>query len=631
MSDRKVWVGFDTETHIIQPGNITPRLVSMQLYFPDDEVARVYLRKDANAVFRSMLENPRIGLVGHMTPYDIGVMVNEDPSLLPLVLECLGTKFRCTKVQEQLLRIAGDEPLKNLRLSDLVLKYLKIDISATKGEDTWRMRYHLLDGIDPKRWPLEAYDYAVDDAEYAYRVDDRQRSTPVLASHPTQDILNDAGRQLEAMFALHLMRVWGIRVDPARVVDLKKEISEVVSLGEETGKSLGFVREDGSRDMGALRDLVSDAYGGEPPYTLKGNIQTSKEVLQNSGNDELIAYAQGAQARTLYSTFIPILEKGFDSPINANFNVLVRSGRTSCWGPNLQNIPRYSGIREAFVPRPGMTFCSVDFDCIELRALSQVCLDWFGESALARAFQEGSDPHLLLASHLLDLPYDEALSRRYDPDVVSMRSLSKVMNFGFAGGLSAINFLKYAKGYGLVLDDDPQVAAVKATRLRDQWFLRWSEMRHYFRRISRMTRKGTCVIKQPWSGRVRGGVSFCSAANSFFQGLTADGCKLALVAFSRECYLAPKSSPLYGVRPLIFLHDEILAEGPSERAHEWSTEMQRIMVEEMSRVVPDIPVTCEAVLMDRWYKSACPIFRDGRLVAWSPDTAPPQSPMSSAL
>jgi DNA polymerase I-like protein with 3'-5' exonuclease and polymerase domains len=272
----------------------------------------------------------------------------------------------------------------------------------------------------------------------------------------------------------------------------------------------------------------------------------------------------------------------------------------------------------------------VDYDTIELRALAQVHLDWFGDSALARAFQNGSDPHLLLAAQLLGVSYSDAESRRYSGDVLKMRQLAKVMNFGFAGGLSATSFVDYAKGYGVVLNEDPRAAEVKATRLRDEWFRRWGEMRRYFRRISRMTRVGPCTIEQPWSGRIRGGVSFCSAANSFFQGLTADGCKLALVSFSKACYLASKSSPLYGVRPLIFLHDEILAEGPAGTAHEWSTEMQRIMVEEMSKVIPAIPVTVEAVLMDRWYKAACPVYRDGRLVVWTPDTALPHIPMSSA-
>ena len=137
----------------------------------------------------------------------------------------------------------------------------------------------------------------------------------------------------------------------------------------------------------------------------KGSVSTAQDELLGSGDKDLIAFAQGGVARKLLSTYVPFLDKGIGSPINAFFNVLVRTGRTSCSKPNLQNLPRSYGIREAFVPRPNMTFCTVDYDTIELRALAQVHLNWFGSSSLADAFVNGEDPHLSLAAYFLKLPY----------------------------------------------------------------------------------------------------------------------------------------------------------------------------------------------------------------------------------
>ncbi len=59
--------------------------------------------------------------------YDVGIMVNEDPTLLPLVFENYGENFRCTKVQEQLLRIASNHPhiMRDTNLAYLVKFYLE--------------------------------------------------------------------------------------------------------------------------------------------------------------------------------------------------------------------------------------------------------------------------------------------------------------------------------------------------------------------------------------------------------------------------------------------------------------------------------------------------------------------------
>ena len=55
------------------------------------------------------------------------------------------------------------------------------------------------------------------------------------------------------------------------------------------------------------------------------------------------------------------------------------------------------------------------------------------------------------------------------------------------------------------------------------------------------------------TGRVRGRVGFTQARNTPFQGLAADGAKLALWALIRA-----------GYRVVAFIHDEIIVELPEE-------------------------------------------------------------------
>lgn len=122
----------------------------------------------------------------------------------------------------------------------------------------------------------------------------------------------------------------------------------------------------------------------------------------------------------------------------------------------------------------------------------------------------------------------------------------------------------------------------------------------------------------PWSGRVRGGLDYCSAANSYFQGRTADGAKMANYNFSRDCYIAT-SGALRGVRPVLFLHDEIMSEMPEEQSHEAAMAKTDIMIRAMREVIPDVPITAKPVLMRRWYKGAKACFLDGLLVPSKPE------------
>ncbi len=58
---------------------------------------------------------------------------------------------------------------------------------------------------------------------------------------------------------------------------------------------------------------------------------------------------------------------------------------------------------------------------------------------------------------------------------------------------------------------------------------------------------------------MRGGLDFCSGANNGFQALESDIMKDGMYEVSRECY-TDRSSVLYGVRPLLLNHDDVLCE-----------------------------------------------------------------------
>jgi DNA polymerase I-like protein with 3'-5' exonuclease and polymerase domains len=347
-------------------------------------------------------------------------------------------------------------------------------------------------------------------------------------------------------------------------------------------------------------------------------------------------------------------------PVCARYEVLVETGRSSCSGgekeqqaTNFQNPPRKGDVRPCFMARPGFVLCSTDADTIELRAHAQNCLDLpgLGWSRLAEIFIEqkkngGPDPHETLAAEILRRPAAEIQAgvRANDKECEDARQFAKIPNYGFPGGLGAETFVSYAAGqmgretflrwFGR--ERDEQITFAKG--IRETWFETLPENRIYFQLVGQMmdeeTREGT--IRQLMSGRIRGRVRFTAAANGFFQGRVADAIKgEALFLLQQEAYEGLCSeqhrhggdlctlsgrSIYFGARPIMFLHDEPIAELPEDgREHLRAEKQRRVVVGTLERWMPDVPQGSSAVLTRRWYKGAKGLLVDGKLVPVKPE------------
>jgi DNA polymerase I-like protein with 3'-5' exonuclease and polymerase domains len=144
-------------------------------------------------------------------------------------------------------------------------------------------------------------------------------------------------------------------------------------------------------------------------------------------------------------------------------------------------------------------------------------------------------------------------------------------------------------------------------------------MEEYFNEMGRITGDfGDRRITQLGSGRVRGGLRFTQACNTLFQGKTSDGAKEALWLITLACYDEPKS-PLYGSRPVNFVHDEFILEAPIKRWRGAAEELARLAIKGMRKHIPDLPVQSEPYAMRWWDKRAEQVRDDnGRLQIWMP-------------
>jgi DNA polymerase I-like protein with 3'-5' exonuclease and polymerase domains len=629
-----IFLAFDTESWRIAPGRLAPPPVCLT-YEKSTGERGIYSTDAGASNLAHWLQSPDHILVGHNVAYDFAVMVAYRPQLLELVFNAYAAgRIRDTSLREKLIRLASGEMSSDFgsgRITSFSMQSIykfrfNEDLSEDKkNPDAWRLRYHELRHVPLAQWPEEASSYALEDATRTLRLFLAQGDddSPVV-DRATLAVTNEQ-EQVAAAWALHLAGVWGIRTDGHAVADLSLRLDQEAKGLEALVRAAGIFRPDGSKNMAAIRSLVSEILGDAAPLTEKGAISTDREALVRTGHPALQALAELGGIDKLRKTYVPMLVQGTEVPINPAWNTLVESGRTSCREPNLQNLPRKGGVRECFVPRKGFVFSAADYSTLELCTLAQVCLDLFGWSSMADALHAGQDLHLRMAAAILGITYDEAHARKKTPEVKEMRQLAKAANFGYPGGLGAASFATYAHAtYGVTVTEEESRA------LKAQWLAAWPEMRLFFDHVGeKLAMRDSFDLVQPRSGRVRGGVGYCDGCNSHFQGLASDGAKAAMFFIQQESYTGfselwtreehATPSPLYGCRMVAFIHDEFVLEVPEaiDLARAATTRLLEVMVQGMGIYVPDVPIKAEPTLMTRWYKDAEPVYDDaGNLLVW---------------
>lgn len=642
-------IAYDLETHLIQPGLLAPPIVCGSA--AGGRGGPVLMSKAKALEYIEYLLKAGETIAGANIAYDFGCVCAAKPELLPLVFEAYEqgrvhdvliaeTLDLIAKgcLQEGEIFLANGSKLKDPstgkitnRVSLAVAVMLRLGRSDAKRNDEWRLRYAELEAVPMEQWPHEARQYPVDDAVNTLEV--------ALAQEKQCENFGNMPSQAAAAWAAHLSAMWGIRSDATLVEAMRVALEAKRVEDVAYAKAVCFMREDGTKDMKVIKARVSDAYFGQPPLTEKGEVSTSREALEESGDESLERFSEVSKTEKLLKTYLPFVEAGTTAPINVKPNILLATGRASYEGL-IQLLPRKGPTRVCLGARPGTVWCSVDYSAIELSTLAQVCLWTVGHSRLAEAINEGKDPHCIMSAQIADVSYEEAVAGKESGPLADYRQGGKAANFGFPGGMGPIKFVASKRKEGLrvckVMFGRDDCGAVKVNRWKDkpceptceacakgaeqlrQFYLStWTEMPAYFGWINAHLQDSD-ALTQFVSGRKRGGLRYTSACNTLFQGLAADGAKLALWEVTRECYL-DTASPLYGSRVVIFAHDELILEMPEEKAHEAALRQTELMVSAMKQYVPDVRVSAEPALMRRWYKDAKKVVVDGRLVPWEPE------------
>lgn len=691
--------GVDAETALIRPGLLAPPMTCMSFAWRNGASVESDLCNYRESVARmwDLLSEQNDEFTGVNTVYDFGVLAAEEPKLIPLIFKafddgrCHDGANRQKLIDNARGLLGGYFPGDGQRkveytysVKGLVSRHLGIDLSVVKdAPDAWRLRYGELRDLPVEEWEESARKYAIDDGIYHLLIHEAQL--------PDEGLIRDAANQQRAHLALHLCSCWGVKTSPDAIRRLEEgaraTYDDLTQVLVEAGlvRASRQVRPSRKNPQGRWTDPTRDTKAakarmfavmtalGEPVKLTETGEELAKEreltlaeveeyacldedACIESGDEILLKYAERTSIQTVVSSHIPRLWLGVDTPLQARFEVILETGRTSCKfkekrkagdppestnGYQLQNVRRMPGIRECMVPRPGMVFYDVDFAQLELRTVAQVLLKIVGWSRLAEALNAGKDVHLALAAQIVGMSYEEALERKKEENVKKARQISKGANFGYPGSMGAKGFQIYARTQPerIILSLD------QCRELRENWLNTWPEFREYFEWAKSVcAAEGGITMEQLFSGRLRGRVVYGQLCNGMFQGLGADAAKAALYEVSKRCYTEQPCamcggdgtndddprigcyrcggdgiSPLYGTRPWTFVHDQIIGEAPEETAEQAAFECRDIMVREANKWLPDVPVTAEPVISRCWSKDASPVWLEAKMLPWTLD------------
>lgn len=608
----------DTETLPFGPCAMAPELVCLQ--FGDSSGVAIATRVEAEDCAREVLRHDTCWV---NAPYDMAVLAANFPDLLPVIVQAYDEdRVYDLAIRQRLIDLAAGSlgwaeiEGKNTKLvyslAELALRHLGLVLP--KGEETWRMRYGELMGVPVAQWPEEAVAYAELDVLVPAQVWERQPPHVV-----------DEHRQVKADFWTHLASCWGMTTSPEAVAAFEAEARANYRRLADALVASGLKRPDrvntkgvlveGSRDAKTAMAMLEQAYTGRGlavPRTPTGKVALDDAKCIASGDPRLADYGAFGSASKVLSSDVALLHQ-YGNPIHTRFHALLKTSDIGSSKPNLVNLPTRPGVRECFVPPPGFVYLACDYAGIQLRTWAQACINLLGYSEMAEYLNSGRDPHLKFAAHLLDITYEEACERPKkrgaEGSIYFERQCGKVGNFGKPGGMGPDRLVESAaKQYGVIITRE------QAVRL-DRIWRRWREAGPYLDLVSRMTRNGKIKIAQMYSGRVRGGLSYCDTANGIFSAIAYDALKDAGWLVMKDCYVNAKAV-LFGSRIVNVIHDELLLVVPEPIGHECAEAVSAHMVEAAKKWIPDVPAKVEATLMRRWSKAAEPTYENGRLVAW---------------
>jgi len=393
----------------------------------------------------------------------------------------------------------------------------------------------------------------------------------------------------------------GCYIDATRMDEAERWLRSELTKAELALNKWGKINWGSPKQVGKL--LYNDLSIKCPQTTRKGAPSTSESALNQIDHPavaDLIRYRGHRQQLSFFvEGWRPYI---VNSRIHPSFKLHgTVTGRPSCEHPNFQQVPRDTRIRSQITAPTGWTLVEADLSQIELRLAAELSrvpsmmeafrtgLDIHWKTALGELERYAGQRELVLATARAaqgsKTSYAEGIEilRKMGPDAAididpawkEIRKRAKAVSFGYLYGMWHKKFRIYARdNYGIVISDE------EARKSREAFFDLYplTTWHHSCQRIAAdygyvrtMTgRKRRLPHAQDGHDSPERAEAWRQAINSPIQGTASDLNLMVLLELA-------SAYPRTVVKPIITVHDAILAEVRDDYVERVATRLLEIM------------------------------------------------------
>ncbi len=578
LSQTKVF-SFDTETtgidaNIAELVGLVFSVEKTKAYYVPISEDQVLAKKHA-AIFKDVLENPKIEKIGQNIKYDILIMKWYDIEIQGL--------YHDTMIAHYLLEPDQRHKLDYLTAAYLDYKMVPIeDLIGKRGKNQLTMR-----DVDINK----VAEYAGEDADLTLQVhsvlEKKMKEIDVEKIYTTiEEPLIDV---------LAAMEYEGVRVDSDFLNNHSKTLGKLIAEKEKliykkagvdfniaSPKQVGEVLFDKLKIPYRWRKTASGQYSTDV-------IKLNELALNNEIVSDILEFRKYNKLKNTYVDALPHMINPKTNRIHTNYNqARAATGRLSSENPNLQNIPIKDDagreIRKAFVPRDkDHTLVAADYSQIELRLIAEISED----PVMMEAFLKGNDFHTATAAKVYDVDYDKVTAEQ--------RRNAKTVNFSIIYGAGSTN-----------LSRQLGIKRTEATELIANYFKQFAGLKKYMTSIVDFAREHGYV--ETLLGRKRflrdinsrNGLARSNsermAINTPIQGTAADMIKLAMIRIHKVFKEKEFKSKM-----IMQVHDELVFD-----VHNSELEIIiPIIKKNMQEAIPElkVPILVEAGTGQNWLEA----------------------------
>ena len=524
-------------------------------------------------VIKPILEDTKIGKIGHNLKYDSHVLAN------------YGIRLNAIKEDTMVKSYCLNSVISRHNMDDLSEYYLNhktihfVDI-AGKGKNQITFNQVSLE---------HAFPYACEDVIITSELNKVLNEN--IAQYPKLVRLYQ-NLELQLIQTLVIMERNGVKLD----VDYLYAQHKDITVQMDSIKKKAFDMAGDVFNLDSPKQIQQILFSNEGlgldviKKTPKGQPSTNEEALKLLDHPLVDLILSYRTLTKLNSTYLEALPKQIDDKtdrLHTSYHQAVTStGRLSSSNPNLQNIPIRSElgarIRGAFIANNGNVIVAADYSQIELRIMAHISKD---EQLLA-AFRDNKDVHTETASMMFNIPIEEVTKEQ--------RRNAKAINFGLIYGMSAFGLAKQL-----------EVSRTEAKQYIDAYFNNYIGVLKYMDNIKESAKAQgyveTVMGRRLYLPQINANNKMLqqhalrTAINAPMQGSSADIIKNAMIDVNK--WIGDNNKD---IKMIMQVHDELVFEVNSSKADLLTNKIQELM---QNTYKLDVPLVVDVGVGDSWQQA----------------------------